>query len=172
MKTRTIALLAAALTLACGRIEQKQEVSECGGFADASSQQQALEGDSEQDYPWCQPEELVWEYDAASSRLRLTNTQVYLNCCGEQSIEIEETGEGCLVSERDSPQGQLFAARCDCMCLYDFRVEAEEIEKRPVTIEIVREVTDSDRGVVPVWRGTIDLAQGSGRIVVKEGGCS
>ncbi|OGQ78019.1 MAG: hypothetical protein A2289_21405 [Deltaproteobacteria bacterium RIFOXYA12_FULL_58_15] len=157
-----------AITMICGcnSIEQTSSLSECGGF---DSTKGALTADGEEEPAYCDAEVLLWEYE--SGKLSLTNARVSLNCCGEHSISIEEEDEGeYLVSEVDDPESSFLGggARCSCMCVFDFRIEANDMPERTIHLNLERDVTDSDEGNQSIWQGDIDLTEGNGRIVIDE----
>jgi hypothetical protein len=153
-----------ALALGCSPLAQEQRISACGGFG---QQEQSLETDAA---TYCEAEVLSWQYDAAAHELTLSNNRVTLNCCGEHSMTVHEEGSAYVVTERDAPEeiGPLpgMAARCDCMCVFDFAVTVSNVPAGTITLELVREVTDAEGGATTAWQGQIDLGAGQGRIVI------
>jgi hypothetical protein len=164
---RRLWLFATVLLGGCSGIPQSQRVSDCGGFA-ATPDAALAAADQAGSPDYCAAERLVWTYDAGRETLVVENTRVLLNCCGEHSITIDSLESGrYLIEESDAPEGGLFGSgRCDCMCVYDFRVTAEEIPARTLTVRLKRDVTDDDEAVRTVWRGELPLAQGAGSIEV------
>ncbi|MBW2522991.1 MAG: hypothetical protein JRI23_02390 [Deltaproteobacteria bacterium] len=139
---------------------QQDEVSECGGFAQAMDSSGA---------EYCDAEMLYWSYDATTEKLSLTNTRIELNCCGEHSMVIAETPGGYTVTETDAPEmiGPGEGARCSCMCVFDFALAAEGVSERTIQLNLDRNVTDQGP-VERVLEATIDLSEGSGAIVVDD----
>lgn len=168
-----------------GVISQTYAVSECGGFRAELSRKaddfgadevpvpgtDAAPGD-EQVSEYCAAERLDYTYDALTGALKLTNARVMLNCCGEHSVTLEKKADGSYeLREVDSPElvdigGEQQAARCHCMCPFDFDLQAENIPVGTIEITIVREVTDSDTPQQEVFTGKLDLSQASGSAVV------
>jgi hypothetical protein len=155
------------MTIGCGGIPQTQATSECGGF-DAGTAYALVTGEAAGDPDYCAAERLVWTYDQPGKKLVITNTRVLLNCCGEHSISIDSLRDGRYVlDETDAPEGGLLGgSRCSCMCVYDFRVEAEEIPPKSINVKLKRDVTDDDEAVQTVWQGEWDLQTGAGSIDV------
>jgi hypothetical protein len=93
---------------------------------------------------------------------------VFLNCCGEHSIAVLDAGGVYEISETDEPifyEGE--PARCGCMCLFDFGIELPGVSST-IQIRITLDVTDDEDPRVTRWEGEIDLAQGSGEILIQE----
>lgn len=153
----------AMIGVACSS-QYQGTVSECGGF-DAKGNTHALTDAAAPAY--CDAEVIEWEYDATAKTLQLTNARVFLNCCGDHSVALEQVGDHAYtISEVDAPER---GARCGCMCVYDFKVTGEAVEAGTVTLTLNREITDNeDEPSRQVWQGELDTAEGSGRIVVDE----
>lgn len=168
--TTTVGTLAAAslLVAACttttadpndptsSEIAQSSTVSECGGFPQPT-------GSGTSGY--CDAEVLGWSHDAASQTLKLVDSRIELNCCGVRSSKLEKRGDGYLLTQTDAPEvfdGQ--EARCGCMCVFDFALEAQDIPQGVISLEVVRNVTDDAGGPTTVFQGSIDLAEQSGQI--------
>jgi hypothetical protein len=158
-------LLASVLFVACdsddsGGLSFTQAVSECGGFAAQQKDHIPSPGD------YCAQELLLWQYDAATHTLDLSNNRVSLNCCGVHTIDITIELGVMIVTENDAPG----SARCHCMCVYDYTAQVAYVPADdagdPLSMRIVRNVTDSEDGPVTVWEGAIDLLDGSGMEVV------
>jgi len=161
-KTSLVAstILAAALG-ACTDPGTPGEVSTCGGFEGLAAH--ALTNAAVDDY--CAAEVLVWTYDATAETLSLSNERVSLNCCGEHSVALRQTGDTTFaMAEVDAPESG--DARCGCMCVFDFRVTGEQVPDGVITLELTREVTDSEDPFTEVWSGELDLGAGAGSIVV------
>ncbi|HUU02219.1 MAG TPA: hypothetical protein VM425_12315 [Myxococcota bacterium] len=163
-------MLSAVLVAGCGGYNsgpgsitsQTSEVSDCGGFA--------KQGDAlfDVDPAYCQAEMLLWQYDQGSATLRLANTRVLLNCCGDHSVKIEEQEDFYLVTERDAPESQAGGARCSCMCVFDFSIEAAGISTGVIRLQLVRQVTDDADSSGVIFDGELDLTAGSGSIVIDD----
>jgi len=139
---------------------QSDQVSNCGGFEQ--------QGDALFDagLPYCDAEVLHWRYDAATGILELADARILLNCCGIHSMQIAEQDGVYVITERDEPEFD--NARCACMCVYDFTIEASGIAEGVIPLRIEREVTDWEEGSGLVWEGELDLSQGSGSVVIDE----
>lgn len=147
---------------ACGgggpALSQQQAISECGGF-EAQLRTSADTG-------YCDAEVLLWSYDSEIGTLSLADNRIFLNCCGEHSMEVTEEDGVYVVTETDAPE--FGDARCGCMCVFDFTVEVYEIFDQAFDFRLVRDVTDSETGLEIVYEGSLDLAQGSGSIILDE----
>ncbi len=142
-------------------ITQQSSVSECGGFA------QPYDSGPGEDIGYCDAEVLDWSYDAATQTLSLIDSRIELNCCGERESVIEKQGDVYVITQTDSPEmfdGQ--GARCGCMCVFDFALDAQGIEQAAIEIEIIRHVTDDESGPQTVFTGTLDLTQGASQAIV------
>lgn len=172
MKATRLSLTIAALALlgACGTesqnpgapgpelLPQTQAISECGGLKPYELSQIIQPAPAS----YCDAEVLRWAYDAQAGTLVFSNERISLNCCGTRSIKLTEAGGEYLLKEVDSPEQ---AGRCDCMCVYDLQVEAQQIPGGTIQLRLVREVTD-DGGAQTLYTGAIDLSAGSGTIVI------
>jgi hypothetical protein len=142
-----------------GPLNTTFKVSECGGF------DQASKADTPGGY--CDAEVLDWSYDAASGKLSLSDRRVLLNCCGDHSVTVAQDKNGAFViTEVDAPE-QL--GRCQCMCVYDFEVSFDPgvaPAGGPLSIVLVRDVTDDNAPAVTVFSGQLDLSAGSGSEVL------
>jgi hypothetical protein len=131
-------------------IPQQARVSECGGFGATRDGPRA----------YCDAELLRWQFQAGT--LSLTDQRVELNCCGLHGMQVELVDGVYLVTETDEPGD----GRCHCMCVFDFNVVAEGIPEGVIRVRLERMVTDWPEASGLVWEGDLDLAQGSGEIVV------
>lgn len=168
MKTATYLTLAMALALvACSNdpeetaIQQQSAVSDCGGFILESPQMKNPMGNPA---TYCDAEVLHWSYDAAAGTLSLANNRVLLNCCGNHQMKVADDGGTYVVTETDAPESG--DARCDCMCVFDYTLQAEGIPGGTIPMRVVRNVTDDAEGPQVVWTGDIDLTAGSGTITI------
>ncbi|MFH1810996.1 MAG: hypothetical protein ABIJ09_19805 [Pseudomonadota bacterium] len=165
---RGLLVLAAvgAFSVACESLPQQDTISACGGFAQTG---QAL---TAEDAQYCEAEILHWRHDASSKTLILTDSRVPLNCCGEHSMTVHQDGEVYVVTERDEPEQigplPMSTARCDCMCVFDFKVEVQGVSGGVISVRLEREVTDAEGGISSVWQGEIDLAPGHGGVIIDE----
>jgi len=115
---------------------------------------------------YCDAEVLYWVLDG--EELSVLNTRVMLNCCGEHSITVSQDGDGDItVREVDRP-AQPGYKRCFCSCNYDFRGDASGIEAGQVNLILERKKTDDSATFETLWEGQVDLAEGSGQIVVDD----
>ncbi len=159
-------MILAGLVLGCGSytdtpiLQQQDRISDCGGFTRAQSPLLAPEAD------YCAAEVLHWAYDPLTQTLKLADARILLNCCGDHSMEIEVVNGVYVVTETDDI-GDL-PARCPCMCVYDFTVEAQGVLEGVIDLRIVRVVTDRPDPRKIVFEGSLDLAPGSGSVVLDE----
>jgi hypothetical protein len=166
------ALWAVSISMtACGSIgeelPQSSAISQCGGF-EVNQQSQALNGSGDDNFDpsssYCDAEVLDWSYDAALGKLALSNNRVLLNCCGNHSIEATDEEGVLVIREIDAPEFD--DARCGCMCVFDFAIELEQVAMGTIQLRLMRDVTDDDQAEQEVLVGEIDLAKGSGSVVV------
>jgi len=159
------AILATTLAAtACGgggpALPQQQAISECGGF------EAQTRGVMKADTGYCDAEVLLWSYDSESGTLSLADNRVFLNCCGDHSMVVADDDGIYEITETDAPE---FAdARCGCMCVFDFTVEVYEVFDQAFDFRLVRNVTDSESGLETIYEGSLDLAEGSGSIILDE----
>jgi hypothetical protein len=171
-KTMTIltvaCFLVAGFALGCGGYSsdpgsitsQVDDNSDCGGFAELRD---AL---YDAGPAYCDAQVLHWAYDAAAGKLSLADTRVLLNCCGDHSMTIAEQDGLYVVTERDAPEFE--DARCACMCVFDFTLEATGVPEAVIPLQIILDVTDSQDGPRVTFEGELDLTQGSGSIVIDD----
>ncbi|PIE17767.1 MAG: hypothetical protein CSA65_07650 [Proteobacteria bacterium] len=165
-----VALSCALILTACGgdpnatpdptTVQAASSVSECGGFATRSK---SYEADSPAPTPYCDAEALRWRYDAITKTLILSDDRVLLNCCGDHTVQVKEQNGVFVVHQKDAPEK---GARCDCMCVFDYKTTLTGVSGGSIDIEIVREVTDEPGGAKPIWSGTLDLTRAAGEIVI------
>ena len=171
MRNRRVApLLVAGLVLALGAgiagcqessqpatgFDEEVQLSDCGGFV------ALLRSPLGDRATYCDAEVLNWAYDADAGRLNLANNRVLLNCCGDHDLTLTYEGGTFLVTEIDAPGD----GRCRCTCVFDYTVSFTGTAAWEVPLRVVRDVIDDDAGPIAVWEGTLDLTQGSGRIVI------
>ena len=166
---RTSLIVIAAFTLilaACQTsnnpdgISQNYAVSDCNGFGAAAPH--VFKDNSN----YCDAEILHWSYDASTQTLSLADNRILLNCCGDHEMFMTLEQGVYVVTERDAPQ--FGDARCGCMCVFDYTMEAHKIPLGQFPIRLVRDVTDWPEGSGIVYEGTLDLSQGSGAIVLDD----
>jgi len=142
-----------------GAITQSASFSKCGGFDQPAN--------TKVPNPNCGNEELVWTFDSSTGSLNLINQDIFLNCCGIHTLDVSDlAGGGFLVAEEDAPEQG--GGRCNCMCLFDFMVDIEDVTEQVLPIKITRLVTDSSSPAETVWEGSLDLSLGTGTVTIKE----
>ena len=143
-----------------GVVSQHSEVSECGGFDERAASLREVDH-------YCDAEVLRWSYSPEQRLLLLVNTRVVLNCCGVHSFEVvyESASDVYTATETDSPPGE--GERCRCSCPFDFRTEIVDVDAGSIDLVLKRDVTDLG-SVADAWSGTIDLAGGSGLVVLND----
>jgi hypothetical protein len=182
MKDTTLLALSILLLSACGGednapIEPDQappkaeapvppfsEVSECYGFSEKklSVFLPAVKA-TVVPLDYCAAERLYWRYDPVLKVVKLLNTRVMLNCCGDRSVSVQKTKSGYTVTEIDRPLGYLgsgsFAgARCLCECVFDFFAELKQVPPEMINLTLIRGET--------VYSGTLDLTKKQGTLVL------
>ncbi len=136
-------------------ITQQATTSGCGGFSQPR--------DAGDEPAYCDAEVLAWSYDAAQQELTLTDRRMELNCCGVHGMSIVQQGDVYVVTETDAPEiYEGTEARCSCMCVYDFALEAQGIPEQVIQLKLERDVTDGGQGVQTLFEGALDLTAGSG----------
>ncbi len=164
IKICVFTLLSFLLLLACGdsdnNLAQDVQVSDCGGF-DAPS---ARLMDDELD---CGDEMLSFQYDESTQMLTLLHENLYLNCCGNHAVQVTELedGSGFEVKETDDPMDE---GRCACMCLFDNSAKIQLLSSASINVKVIVYVSDSDSPKRTVWQGSIDPADGSGSVLIRE----
>jgi hypothetical protein len=86
-------------------------------------------------------------------------------------VKIEEKDGVYLVTEIDEPQAidtgsGSTRARCHCSCVFDLSVEAQMIPEAEIEVKLARELTDSGNPAQVLWSGKLNLAAGSGAVVL------
>jgi len=118
---------------------------------------------------YCAAEVIDWAYDAETGELSLLHQRTTLNCCGQHSVSADWDGDTIVVTSIDSPEGM--GARCACMCVFDFGLTVTDVVAGAAPQALVwgEVVTDDDQEEPRVvFDGTLDLSQGSGRIVISD----
>jgi hypothetical protein len=136
------------------------QISACGGFVGENPGAKIPPPDPT---TYCNAERLLWNYDASTKTLGLTNSRVLLNCCGDHSITVTKDGDTVVFTETDAPEN---GTRCKCMCVYDYASDVSPIDQGILAFRLVRNVTDVQPAVTTVWEGTLDLAAGMGEVAV------
>lgn len=143
-------LLFALISCTDEPINQTYSVSECGGFPRESYRSV---DDSWDEY--CASERITWTFDSQSNELSITNTRIWLNCCGERSMVVSESAPG----EYSALETDSDAERCACDCFIDFQVTASPIAGQSIDLTIEREIPDNQPSSGILWVGSIDLTQ-------------
>jgi hypothetical protein len=138
-------------------------ISECGGFVAGGTGAKIPQPDPA---TYCDAEKLLWNYDASTKTLGLTNSRITLNCCGDHSVRATKDGETLVFTEVDAPQASAGGARCKCNCVFDYAADISTVDGPMASLRIVRNVTDADPATQIVWEGTLDLAPGAGEVVI------
>ena len=147
----------AIILTACGGSEEGQPltqqaaISECGGFV-ATARTAAAD--------YCDAEVLEWSYDAETARLTVVDNRIILNCCGDHSMSASLVDGVYVIQERDAPEGG--DGRCNCMCVFDYSLEIDDVPVGLIAVRLIRDVTDDGGEPAVVFDGTFDLAAGSG----------
>jgi hypothetical protein len=138
-------------------------ISDCGGFVAGGTGAKIPQPDPA---TYCDAEKLLWNYDATSKTLGLTNSRITLNCCGDHSVRVTKDGETVVFTEVDAPQAANGGTRCKCNCVFDYAADISTIEAATTPLRIVRNVTDAQPDTQTVWEGTLDLSLGTGEVVI------
>ncbi len=136
---------------------QQSTISDCGGFA-ASSRS------ADSDY--CDAEVLDWSYDAATQVLSVSDNRIILNCCGDHSISASVVDGVYVIEERDAPVNG--DGRCNCMCVFDYSIEIEDVPAGSIAVRVIRDVTDDGGEPAVVFDGSFDLSAGSGAEILDD----
>lgn len=137
------------------------EVSDCGGFQRSLNLTQ-----SDVSTNYCSAETLLWTFNKANQELILTNNRILLNCCGNRKVEVSEEEDLFVIKEIDTPSGS--KGRCKCSCVYDFRTTLKEINEEPLSIRIVRMISDIENREKTIFEGKIDLRLGKGMFTIEK----
>ncbi|HPG35117.1 MAG TPA: hypothetical protein PLG63_02170 [bacterium] len=163
MRNALIFLMVLMVLSSCSdsNLAENAKVSGCGGFKDeafAISFKDETELDAKCD------QQIIWKYDEQSGVLTVLNTNIILNCCGNQSIKIEENDGGYdFVMIDKSERG----ARCNCICLYDYTADIKNISGKSVKLSVYIDIEEEKERQL-FWEGDIDLTEKSGTIKVGE----
>ncbi len=161
----------------------EHSVSGCGGFGAPSTKlredatgEESVDDEGgaqvEEENPddeldsMCGDERLTWSYDPSNRALTLYNKDIFLNCCGNHSVGIVQQGDAYIFKEVDQPEDG--SARCDCMCLFDFKVILADVDQGNLALAIHRHETDQTESEVTIWQGNLDLSEGSGEVMIEE----
>lgn len=140
-------------------LDQSDLISECGGFEAGGH---PILGAPP---AYCDAEVLHWEYEEDTTTLKLADTRIQLNCCGEHSMEVVYDAGVYVVTETDAPDN---GDRCKCVCVFDFTVTVSDIPAGTISIKLRRIVTDQQPEQKLVYEGELDLSAGSGFVVIDE----
>lgn len=125
------------------------QISGCGGFT-GDTEKRTVNSipflcDPE---TYCDAEKLLWLYEESTQTLKVMNTRVLLNCCGDHEITAVDNNNVIIISENDQPEGG--TGRCYCMCVYDFYIEISYAHLQ-VDLQGIREDKEShDRVYVAI----------------------
>lgn len=138
-------------------------VSDCGGFEETSKRSDVSIPFTRNLSTYCDAEKLEWFYENSTHTLKLLNSRVFLNCCGEHEITAHNENGIIVVSENDQPvEG---TGRCWCMCVYDFYIDISGLESG--VIKMMLDITVDDTKTSK-WEGEIDLRKENGEIVIDD----
>lgn len=144
--------------LGCNLLGQDYKTSECGGFEDHG-------GLTAEEY-YCEAERVYWEYQSDTEKLRVTNTRVGLNCCGDHSMEMSAFGNKINILELDKPR-DVMGSRCMCSCVYDFEIVASGIAENEYEVKIERRVENLKKNEEEVvFEGKWNLKDGKGMVEI------
>jgi hypothetical protein len=99
----------------------------------------------------CKAEVLRWRYDAASSALRLVDSRLLLNCCGQRAMRVERIDRMVELTEKDEPDAS--DRRCDSVCAFDFTVGIPDVPNGRLYLKLMRDITDVQGSASLVWQG-------------------
>lgn len=140
-------------------LPQTPTVSECGGFAATAK------SDGAPPLAYCDAETLTFTHDAATGTLELQNDRILLNCCGDRGITATLEDGVYVLRETDAPEGG--SGRCNCMCVFDFKVSVQGVPAEAIKVQLERTITDDNASAgAIIWTGSLDLTQKSGSVVV------
>ena len=134
-------------------------VSEAGGFVEP---ERRLASEGEESY--CGAEVLRWRYDRASGALKIANSRLLLNCCGQRAMHVDRIDSIYEITERDEPDAT--NPRCDSVCAFDFAVAIPEVAPRKVFVRLLRDVVDAQGSAELIWQGEIDIRKSTGEVVL------
>lgn len=139
-------------------ISDKTRVSACGGFEDDEAAKDGRED-----------ERLTWQYNRSAKTVTFVNKNVWLNCCGERSITASFNEAAGIYEIYETDQAEMDGdtpLRCDCECFFDFKVRLSGVDSGVIGVNLFRIVSDLEKPVTAVWKGNIDLSEGSGDILI------
>ena len=144
---------------------QEELLSERGGFAEPELR---LAEGGEGDY--CAAEVLRVRHDPATDLLRVADARVLLDCCGRRSVRAERSGgpSGGAVNITLHDEPQPGVGRCEPGCAYDLAVGVLSAPTAPLTVRLIRDITDAPGGPTLIWQGEVDPAAGLRRTVLDE----
>ena len=138
-------------------------VSTCGGFKNTMKRTGSDDFFSPDDSTYCDAERLQWFYDEKTETLKVMNSRVFLNCCGEHEITAVNDKSIIVIKENDQPvDGK---GRCHCMCVYDFFIEISGVLLGVIPLKLDMTVDDA---TLSKWEGKIDLGKGNGVIIIDD----
>lgn len=140
--------------------EVTPQISACGGFIASGAKIPKPDPAT-----YCDAERLLWNYDASTKTLGITNARILLNCCGDHSVEVSRTGDTIVFKEVDAPEAAAGGTRCACECVFDYAADITSVEPGNISIRVLRNVTDAPPEAT-VWEGMIDTSAGEGEVVV------
>ena len=144
----------------CQEIMQDQRASQCGGFV--KNGEPVIVGDPLTPANYCDAGVMYWAHEGGGT-LKVTDTRVLLNCCGQRSASLSLQNGVYVMTEIDNPE--VGNTRCHCECVFDLGVEAS-VPVGVIDFKLMRWVTDQDAAPVLVWQGQLDLSAGSGSVTV------
>lgn len=142
---------------------EDSRVSECGGFDSMAKRTGSNIFFTRDASTYCNAEKLQWLYDENAQILKVMNSRVFLNCCGEHEITAVNDNSIIVIKENDQPVNG--KGRCKCMCVYDFFIEISGISPGVITLKLDRTVDDT---TLNKWEGKIDLGKGNGVIIIDD----
>lgn len=138
-------------------------VSECGGFESAAKRTVNDIPFARDASTYCNAERLQWLYDENTQTLKVMNSRVLLNCCGEHEITAINDNNIIVIKENDQPvNGE---DRCRCMCVFDFFIEICGVKPDIITLKLELSVDDT---TLNKWEGKVDLGQENGVIIIDD----
>ena len=147
-----------------GNIGEDAQVSKCGGFDIEKTVFAGKDADESR-----KDEKLLWKYNKKSKVLTLMNKNVWLNCCGQRSVTVslnEATGTYEIYETDTVESDGSEILRCDCNCFFDFKVKLSGMEVAKVKFKLFRTVSDAATPMSTVWKGSLDLNEGEGDVVI------
>ena len=144
----------------------KTEVSECGGFdMEKIGFTTRVSKETRKD------ENLVWKYDSTSQTATLINQNVWLNCCGDRSVDVSLNDETGVYEIRETDKAEEedgVPLRCRCQCFFDFKVSLPDMDADIISVKLFRTITDQENPDTVAWEGELDLREGEGEMAIAE----